>query len=366
MAFPKKLLLKTKFPMHDFLIIGAGLAGLSLAFKLEEKGLSFKIIDRGSLLTSSGIAGGLINPVTGKNFKITWKFPELIEPAISFYQNLESKLQTKFFRKHDILRFLRNPAEKSAFNEALNQPEIANFLSDEARLPDGFIESELIKITSSYALDCPHFTETARKYFQDRIIISEFNFEQINFKSASLQYQNEEYQRLILASGYEAAEFMDVNFRNAKGEILTLDIPDLKTENIISFTEFLLPYKNHFKLGATYSWDELNCQPTEENKEKLLISLQSICNLPYKIIKHDAAVRPIVCGQKPVLGKFTPKPLTYALNGLGSKGALYAPYTADMLIEHIIQSRPIETALDLEIRIKKYAKQNNQPGTPVA
>lgn len=346
---------------YDFLIVGAGLAGLNLAFKLEQKGLSYQIIDRGSFDTSSGIAGGLINPVTGKNFKITWKFPELIEPAISWYKGLEEKLDCSLLRKHDIIRFLRNDSEKSAFTEALKQPEISKFLSGDAILPKGFINSELIRITSSFALDCPLFTRQARDHLKHNIITKEFKLNEAQFKDDYLIYNNSTYSKLILATGYEAYEYMDVNFRNAKGEILTLDIPELKSDCIISFTEFILPYGNQYKLGATYSWDELNSIPTNENCEKLINSFKSVCTLPFKIIKQDAAVRPIVCGQKPVLGRFSPLPNTYALNGLGSKGALYAPYTSELLLEHILNNKSIEPALDLEIRIKKYAKQGNPP-----
>lgn len=47
--------------MVDYLIVGAGLAGIGLAHTLRSKGRSFVVIDDGSQKSSS-VAGGMYKP----------------------------------------------------------------------------------------------------------------------------------------------------------------------------------------------------------------------------------------------------------------------------------------------------------------
>jgi len=52
--------------MTDVLIIGQGICGTFLSWWLEQKGLSFIVIDEERPYTASRAAAGLINPVTGR------------------------------------------------------------------------------------------------------------------------------------------------------------------------------------------------------------------------------------------------------------------------------------------------------------
>lgn len=54
--------------MVDYLIVGAGLAGIGLAHTLRSKGRSFVVIDDGSQKSSS-VAGGMYNPVILKSLR---------------------------------------------------------------------------------------------------------------------------------------------------------------------------------------------------------------------------------------------------------------------------------------------------------
>ena len=60
-----------------FLIVGHGLAGSTLAWQLHHRNETFDIIDNTDLPGSSRVAGGMINPVTGKHLAKTWLVDEL-------------------------------------------------------------------------------------------------------------------------------------------------------------------------------------------------------------------------------------------------------------------------------------------------
>ncbi|MDZ7681126.1 MAG: FAD-dependent oxidoreductase [Fodinibius sp.] len=58
----------------DFCILGAGLAGLSLADALAEKGFTTTVVDKSTVAAgASGTPGGLVNPATGRRAKKSWR-----------------------------------------------------------------------------------------------------------------------------------------------------------------------------------------------------------------------------------------------------------------------------------------------------
>ena len=65
----------------DFLLIGQGLAGSALGYRLKKAGKKIKLIDLPSENKSSRVAAGLYNPVTGRKMVKTWN-ADLLSPEI--------------------------------------------------------------------------------------------------------------------------------------------------------------------------------------------------------------------------------------------------------------------------------------------
>ena len=64
--------------MHDFLIIGQGIAGTLLAEELLENQQSVFIIDKYHPNSSSNIATGIVNPITGRKLVKSFMIDELL------------------------------------------------------------------------------------------------------------------------------------------------------------------------------------------------------------------------------------------------------------------------------------------------
>ena len=88
------------------LIIGGGLAGTSLAWRLHERGVPFMMVDRDEPQTSSKVAAGLITPITGMRLVLNWRIATLYPEAATFYQQLEQELGRRFYHETAIVSLL--------------------------------------------------------------------------------------------------------------------------------------------------------------------------------------------------------------------------------------------------------------------
>ena len=76
---------------RDILIVGQGLAGSLLALELEKRKKNVMIIDNNPSVSSSKVAAGLYNPITGSKMIKTWLADELFPNLSKYYQDLEKK-----------------------------------------------------------------------------------------------------------------------------------------------------------------------------------------------------------------------------------------------------------------------------------
>src|SRR5688572_19676771 len=81
---------------YDYLIIGHGLAGSILSHFLIERGKKILVIDRLNEYSSSRVAAGLVNPVTGRRVVKSWMAEQLIPYADNFYKNLKKSIIQNF------------------------------------------------------------------------------------------------------------------------------------------------------------------------------------------------------------------------------------------------------------------------------
>lgn len=101
------------------------------------------------------------------------------------------------------------------------------------------------------------------------------------------------------------------------------------------------------RTGSTYDWDTLDTHPTEAARARLEAGFARLHGRPYEVIAHQAAVRPIICESRAVIGVHPARDKLAFFNGLGSKGSLHAPFFADHLAAHLVEGAGIEEASDV-------------------
>ena len=69
--------------------------GTWLAYFLQEKNISFLIINDDNSPCATKVASGVMNPVTGRRIVQTWMIDEILPFAVNSYEAFEKKTKTK-------------------------------------------------------------------------------------------------------------------------------------------------------------------------------------------------------------------------------------------------------------------------------
>lgn len=323
---------------NPYTIVGAGLAGCCLAWQLHLRNIPFLLIEDQPCAAGSLVAAGMLCPVTGKAFNPSWRIDEFYPSAIAFYRKVETILSKKLWYHYPVTRLFYDAKDRRKFEKKRGQnPDLDKWVNEVVdHIPNTHSEHGAVIWKGSGRLNVMGLVEATRSYFQQQ--------GQYSQRALSPDDQNRVYT--TGARGLVEQKPISIPHRSAKGEILTVKIPDLPQDQIISRGTWLVPTGNNdhtFLCGANYEWNELNNIPTEAGKSKVETGLQTLTPLPYSIIDHKAGVRPIIRRSEPLIS-ITPYGALY-LNGLGSKGTLYAPKTAEHLLNHLQNGESIPTYL---------------------
>jgi len=336
-------------------IIGQGIAGTTLAWQLRRRGLRVLVIDREANDGASHIAAGLITPVTGKRLAKSWRWDELYPAALAFYRSLETVTGAGFFHERASLRLFADSSEQGEYHRRANM--LAGLVRDPSHIPDCFVAPlGGFEMLSAARLDVPRYLEASREQFRedDGYLVADIDPAtdvELLAGGVRLPRLNVEACVLVFCRGFKPDTdpwFGSVRFNAAKGEILTLRIPRLTEDRVIHRGIWLAPAGGEiFRCGSTYTWDDLNCVPSEPGRAEIETRLRALLQLPFEVVGHRAAVRPVIDAGYPVLGRHPEFPQLAYINGLGSKGSLLAPYFADQLATCLMGEREPEPALDV-------------------
>ena len=88
--------------------------------------------------------------------------------------------------------------------------------------------------------------------------------------------------------------------------------------------------------------------PTRSAREEIERSIRGFAGVDFEVIAHTAVVRPVIrVDNRPVIGTHPEDSRIAIFNGLGSKGALQAPFASKQLIANLEKGRPIHPEFDV-------------------
>ena len=349
--------------MVDYLVVGLGLAGMAFCEVLERQGQSFICINDDSQ-QASVVAGGLYNPVILKRFTPAWRSLEQMEMAIPFYEQLEEKLQKPLDYKLRVLRRFASVEEQNNWFHAADRPQLKPFLSlDILESHNPLIDAPFGygEVLQTGRVDTKTLLQAYAAYLRQKGLLKEatFNYGELEVEENAVRYQGIAATKLVFASGYGLKANPYFNYlplNGTKGELLTIRSEDLKEDNVIKSSVFIIPLGDDlYRVGATYKWKDKTNTPTEESRRELLDKLDTFLKANYEVVSHVAGIRPTVTDRRPLVGRHPEYSNLYILNGFGSRGVLIAPFAASQLWAHIEKGQALLPEMDISRFSGKYA-----------
>ncbi|MXV38130.1 FAD-dependent oxidoreductase [Flavobacteriaceae bacterium Ap0902] len=340
----------------DYLIVGAGIAGVCFAKQCLNHGKTFHIFTDNEP-AASHVAAGLFNPIVIKRFNPVWRTQHQMKLLQDTFSSFEKLLGGQYVHYSNVYRVFSNNQEVRTWKDKVEKVALLkNYLNPEPILhkidhiesPYGFGE-----VKGTGWIDLSKLLKDFFTQYQSNLSIETFDYEELRVKPL-IKYRNVIAKKVIFAEGIKVMNNPYFNFipiRPNKGEILIIE-SDLDFPNVtINSKNFLMPLGDHkFYVGSTYDREWELDGPTAENRVKLIKNLKHYFKADFNILDHKAAFRPTTPNMRPIVGRHPEFSNLYVLNGMGTRGTFNAPDMSRELMDHLISG----TALSDEIKVDRY------------
>jgi len=333
----------------DVFVVGGGLAGAMTTFLLMEEGVSVTWIVNDRIHTSTRAGAGVMNPVTGRNFTLSWRFRELLEEALSVYRSLERKAQMPLLHRSILLRSLPTPAEENGWCIRLADPAYAEFMSEPVQGQDlPFLKGvrSLGVIDPVWRVDMQAVVEAVRLLCPAVVVGHIDKDRKLTVNGALLDIPGNKSLVLATGAGREMADGLGLPLRPFKGESLIISSPDLPEDRIIYHDLKVVPLGSaRFWVGPSDPRDSSLDGPTPGARSDLIHRFESMFDVRYTVQSHEAGVRPASVRRRPFAGRIPGSANDWVINGLGTKGASLAPFAARSLVQALLGKAPPDPEL---------------------
>src|SRR5574338_207171 len=348
----------------DFIIIGQGICGTWLSYFLNKEKKSFLVIDDHQSNSSSRLAAGIINPVTGRRIVKTWMIDELIPFIEVEYSEIGKYLGISAISSKTIIDFFPTPQMREAFlQRQKDESFLQNAITNEKFRNNFNYEFGYGKIAPSFIVHLETLLPAWRKLLTGSGKLSEesFDLSQLKITTDYIQYKEYSAEKIIFCDGINSLSnplFARLPFAFNKGEMLLIEAEGIAPDHIYKKGIVLAPLqsKNIFWAGTNYIWDYKDVLPTKEFREKTEQQLQEWLKVPFKVLDHQASVRPANVERRPFVGMHPVYKNAGILNGMGSKGCSLAPFFAKQLTDHLIHGKKILPEADI-LRFRRILSQ---------
>jgi glycine/D-amino acid oxidase-like deaminating enzyme len=344
----------------DSLIIGQGLAGSLLGWRLMERGERIMVVDNGYATSSSTVAAGLINPVTGKRLVKTVGVDEYLPLARATYQRLEQLLGSELLVEKPMLRLFHSQQERERWQRRRQEPAYQPYLGEvveATQLPAPLMARHGAgqQLQTAYLRTEP-LLHGLRDWLQQRGAYqrSQFAYDELELTGEGAVWRELKARRVIFCEGYKGAGnpwFNGLPFQPAKGEFLTLKTAQPLPDVIINAGRWLMPRRDGlYRAGASYEHAPLDEVASAGAREMLLQALTTFLSPPvvFEVIDQQAGVRPTTSDRQPFIGAHPRIPQLMMFNGFGSKGSLLIPWHVERFVDYLLNGTSLPPAVDIK------------------
>ena len=349
----------------DYLIIGQGICGTFLSYYLQKAGKTILVIDEAQPFSSTKVASGVINPVTGRRVVTTWMIETLLPFAWEVYNSIGNEFAETIIEQKNTISFAPSYQMKETCEKRMS--EAGSYINSVA-------DTEAYKQYFNYIFDCYSIEPTYlinlhpllkgwRKKLVENKSMPEGSFDNsiLAVYEDHVTYKNITAEKIIFCNGintFGLDYWKNLPYVYNKGQALIADIPGLPPANIYKYgaVSFVPWYDGLWWTGSSYENEFDTAEPTEAFRDNLVKQLNSILRIPFAIIDHLAALRPATLERRPFVGLHPHYNAIGIFNGMGTKGCSLAPYFAKQFADLLVYGKPIDALADVK-RFNRLLKQ---------
>jgi hypothetical protein len=322
------------------LIVGDGLSAHVLAHRLHAAAVPFILQGMETVGAASPAAWGLLNPVHFRSFGLSYGaswYPE----SLAFYKALEQKLSQKFV-DYAPLEHLDARPEALAHWSIAWESELYSFMEKPTMDSLGNVRIVLSQVAM---VSVPTLLQESRRYLSEQGLYHQawFDWPYPDFNHREpIEHAGKQFDAVVWAQGVRSLEsgpFKALPIKPSKGEGIQLSTLAQVEEKVIKHRGMFAFQESpgSWRVGSTYSWRDMRPEPSAEAREELKARFSELTGInDFALVDHWAGFRPASPDRKAIVGQHPLFNQHYALNGMGSKGLLMAPYLAKALQEEMV------------------------------
>lgn len=337
----------------DVIVIGAGLAGLSVADALLKLGADVTLIDKGKPGSgASGTPAALLNPATGRRANMAWNATETLPFTLSLLEEVQQQSKQIFFEKSGVLRPAADHKMAEMIKKAyedIHWPEgwVSRFDDDQIQktIPGILSKDGGLMVHTGATINTPIFLS----YWLNLLINSGLNWiPDYSVKSVSeLDSSDFAFNFAVWATGSalaNSADWSHIPFHCVKGQTLSLFLgsPLILPCSVsnLGYFAYLSGRPECITIGSTYEHSFVHHDPDEKAKAKLMQKFtKTFPEITQPVIdsKMWAGIRVNVPDRLPVAGSHPHHKNHFVIGALASKGLLHAPWLGMKLAKQIAE-----------------------------
>jgi len=366
---------------YDYVIIGAGISGCSVAYELSKYSDSILLLDKESNVASgaSGAAGAFLSPLLGKPNL----FKDLVTKSLKYSTSFYQKHFPDFINNCGTTRIPKNDEDAKKFEDY-----IAHMDFEFTKEDDGYF-FEIGSVVDSFNM-CKEMIDSCENLDK-----------KFNYNVVSVEYKNDVWilndeiqtKNIIFTTGSDVSliDQFYLKIRGVWGQRI----------DILTTSEFLHNYhkacsisqskkqengKFFVSVGATHHRDKKEIENTQANTNQLLQKANDIKELKeIEVVSHYVGARACSNDYFPVVGDIIDSKTTleefpylkngthvdpkrfirfknaYILTGVGGRGFVLAPYLAKQLVNNILNNKEIDTSITPDRLFKREVKRQTNP-----
>jgi len=336
-------------PGKSAVIVGGGIAGVMVAWRLRKRGYRVTLIDDARPGRASAAAAGLIDPLSGPRLALADRLETLLPVARELYEQMSRETGLTLFHPMPIVRELPTDDEWASWQSRLDDPEFRALVDS---------RSSAVKregwIRGGGWLDFSALLASVERLGVERIR-EQVEMGGMTYDCNGARWKSRSWDVVIFCTGYarDLSENRELEWRPAAGDSVTIELRGVDEACARVRGIYRIPLGDgKYRVGSTYVWDDFSTEPDPARARVLLDGARKLHGEDPVLLNHTMGIRPIFRNRRPLLGPLPGQRTAFIANGYGSKGSLWAPWAG----EHLAGVIEGETPPDPELAPKQGGK----------